>query len=550
MRVAVLSNVNLDILLQYLPDDVEVFVPDGYGQWVQEAFQPSQALRDFDPEALVVLLHGDALVEEADTSEEASDQLSAALGHVERLTAQFATIPVLVSNLDLRPLRLVAGDAVRPEHSLMELWESGLAELRQAQPNAHLFDLRGFIESHGRANVYADKMWYLGSVPYSAKAMGQLADVVAAAVGRLRATRKKVLVVDLDNTLWGGVLGEDGADGITLSRSLQGAIYRDTQRRIKELGESGVLLAVVSKNDEGDVRKVLAEHPQMVLREDDFVAIVANWDDKPTNIASLAETLNLGLDSFVFLDDNPVEREAVALALPAVTVAEFPRDVSKLPALIGELAANQFFAARFTAEDLVKRQQYQQESLRRESVSAAGSLEDYLRSLEVTITISEVGEGQLDRVAQLTQKTNQFNLVTARFGREELVSYLGQPGHHVYVASVADRFGDSGLVLVLMVSQRDRLAGIDNLLMSCRVMGRHIEDAVLAEVERELGALGVTELHGRYLASERNQPVAELLDRLGFAVVADEPGERSYVRVVGDPAPDRRELHTVIRGER
>lgn len=223
--------------------------------------------------------------------------------------------------------------------------------------------------------------------------------------------------------------------------------------------------------------------------------------------------------------------------------------MSKLPALIAELAQTEFFAARFTAEDLVKRQQYQQESLRRASVSNAGSLEDYLRSLEVRITISEVGEGQLDRVAQLTSKTNQFNLVTARFSREELVAYLEQPGHHAYVAAVADRYGDSGLVLVLMVNQNDQVATIDNLLMSCRVMGRHIEDAVMAEVERELGGLGVTELHGRYLASERNQPVAELLDRLGFTVSSQEPDGRRYVRVIGDPAPERRELHTVIRGQ-
>lgn len=546
MRVAVLSNVNLDIVLQHMRDEAEVYAPDGYGQWIQETYQPSRSLLEFDPQALVVLLHGPDLLDEAADQESAAQTLADCAGHVARLATHFRGVPILVSNLDLPPKQLLAGDAIRPEHGLMDAWETHVQGLLDSHPNIHLFDLRGLIEDHGRRAVYSDKMWYLGSVPFSARGMEFIAGELTASVGRLRAARKKVLVVDLDNTLWGGVLGEDGAEGIVLARALQGGIFRDTQRRIKELADFGILLAIVSKNDEADVRSVLTSHPHMVLREEDFVAILANWDDKASNIARLAETLNLGLDSFVFLDDNPVEREAVAQALPSVEIVPFPRDVSRLPALIQQTYLDHFFTTRPTSEDRARRTQYQQESLRQASYSTAASLDDYLRSLDVVVTVGEVADDQVERVAQLTQKTNQFNLVTARFTNEELITYRSAPAHHVYVAQVSDRFGDSGLVFVLMITRDGRSATIDNLLMSCRVMGRHIEDAVMNAVEEQLMALGVTDLHGCYLPSPRNQPVAGLLERLGF--VEDGPTDsphRLYTRVLGSDAPERKNLHLV-----
>lgn len=550
MRLALLSNVNLDLLDPHLAKSFELYKPDGYGQWVQETFAPSPGLIDFAPEVLAVVLDGTALVEAASDDTAAAAEIDAALGHVERLVSHFPAVPLYVSRIDIRPRRIVPADALRSEDVLARRWAEGLDSLVAAHTTVHVFDLAALVAEQGRKAIYSDKMWYMGSVPYSIKGTGVIADALAARIGRASASRKKVLIVDLDNTLWGGVLGEDGPDGIQLGRSLVGAAYRDAQVRMKELAASGILLAIASKNDEDLVRSVLRDHPQMALREDDFVAIMANWEPKAANIAALATTLNLGLDSFVFLDDNPVEQEAVRRELPAVTVVDFPRDVSKLPDVVAGLFDECFFAARLTSEDAVKKQQYQAEALRASTKAQAASMEDYLASLGIEISLTAVRDDQVQRTAQLTGKTNQFNLVTARFSPEELEAYRARPGHHVYVANVADRFGDSGLVFVLMVSVAGDEATIDNLLMSCRVMGRHIEDAIVEAVEVALASEGVTRVRAAFVPTGRNTPVRELLDRLGYDRAGETSERVDYVRVLGAAAPERKVLHPVTWGER
>lgn len=542
MRLALLSNVNLDLLDPHLGTTFELHKPDGFGQWVQETYLPSPGLRDFQPGAIAVVLDGSALVEAAT---DAASEIDAALSHIARLAGHFPSVPVYASTLDIRPLRIIAGDAVRPEPVLERRWAEGLADLVQAHTNVHVFDLARLIAEQGRKTIYSDKMWYMGSVPYSIKGTGLIADALVARITAASRTRKKVLVVDLDNTLWGGVLGEDGVDGIQLASNLAGAAYRDAQLRIKELADSGVLLAIASKNDEDLVRTVLREHTQMVLREDDFVAILANWEPKASNIVGLASTLNLGLDSFVFLDDNPVEQEAVRRELPEVAVVDFPKDTSRLPGVVAGLFDEYFFAERLTTEDAAKQHQYRAEAARQATKAQAGSMDDYLASLGIEITLGEMSDEQLARTAQLTGKTNQFNLLTARFSPEELTAYRQMEGNCIYVATVADRFGDYGLVFVLMVSREGDAAHIDNLLMSCRIMGRHIEDSVVAAVEAKLADEGVVRVRGAFVPTQRNTPVRDLLDRLGYVRVAETEDRVSYERRIGDDAPERRELHSI-----
>lgn len=545
MRLALLSNVNIDLLDSFLKSDFELYKPDGYGQWVQESFLPSQGLIDFRPEAIALVLEGAALVEGLSLDLEGSAELADTLGHVERLAEHFSSVPIYVSTLDIRPWRLRPVNSSRAENRLAEQFAEGLVNLTQRLANLHIFDLAQLIVEHGRRNIYSDKMWYLGSVPFSTKGAGTVARALTARIRASEAVRKKVLILDLDNTLWGGVLGEDGPEGIQLSSSLLGAAYRDAQLRIRELSDLGVLLAVASKNDEDLVRQVLHDHPQMVLREDDFVAIMANWQDKASNIAALSETLNLGLSSFVFLDDNPVEREAVRQALPEVAVVDFPKDVSKLPALIAEIANEYFFTERVTREDVSKKEQYQTEAKRRSVKELASSMEEYLASLEIGISLREMGDDQVPRTAQLTQKTNQFNLTTVRLSPEQLLAYRSQPDNHVYVAQVSDRFGDYGLVLVLMVSIADQVATIDNLLMSCRVMGRCVEDSVVAAVEQHLSETGVSRVRGTFVSTPRNTPVQKLLDRLGYRRICESPERIEYERMIGAEAPERRPMHPV-----
>lgn len=545
MRVALLSNVNLDLVGKALRLPSQTWVPPGYGEWVVLGYrQGGGPLRDFGPDQLVVVLDGTALVDGVEDAA-VEDELRRNLAHVARLADAFPHCRLLVSTLDFPARAIRPASAGRPEERWSYVWRQGLEELTRAAAHVHVLDLARLVSDVGRSAFYSPKMWYLGGQPYAMSAVKLVAAAIDDALARSTRIRKKVMVVDLDNTVWGGVVGEDGPSGLVIGPSGVGAAYRDVQRRLKELAATGVLLAAVSKNEPADALAGLEDNPQMVLAPDDFVAIIAGWGPKPEAIALLADRLNLGLSSFVYLDDNPVEREAVRKSLPDVTVLDFPRDVASLPQVVEDAAASHFWVDRLTTEDAAKAEQYRQEASRAEFRDAVDDMDDYLRQLDVRITIGEMAESQRTRAAQLTQKTNQFNVLTRRHTAEELARLAATADHHVYTVTVADRFGDSGQVAVVMVRVAGATAHIENLLMSCRVMGRAIEDSVIAAVERHLAEEGVHTVEATYERSPRNTPVADLFDRLGYERQSQTEDRVSYRREIGAPAPGRRDLHVV-----
>lgn len=550
MRVALLSNVNLDLVSKALRRPSSVWSPPGYGEWVIHTFeQGAGALRDFGPEQILVILDGAALVDGVD-DDSVHDELNRCMAHVERLAGLFPHVRLVVSTLDFPARRIRPASAGTPEERWAASWRSAAESLAHRIRNVAIFDLERLITDVGRSGFYSAKMWYLGGQPYAMSSVKLLAGALDVALRRLAIARKKVMIVDLDNTLWGGVVGEDGPAGLVIGPSGPGAAYRDVQRRLKELSRTGVLLAAVSKNERRDAIAAFEKNQQMVLDAEDFVAIVATWDPKPEGIRGLAAQLNLGLDSFVFLDDNPVEREAIRQAIPEVTVLDFPRDVAALPRVVEVAAAEHFWIDRLTAEDESKTSQYQQEAKREDFRATADNMDDYLRQLEVKIMIGEVDDARRSRTAQLTQKTNQFNVLTQRHSAEELGRLRELPGHHTFAVSVSDRFGDSGQVGVVMVEVDGTTATVSNLLMSCRVMGRAIEDATFAAIEKHLVDQGVATILAAYERTERNTPVAGLFDRLGFDRVEESGDRTSYRRSTGAPAPQRRELHVVIWEDR
>ena len=545
MRVALLSNVNLDLVGKALKVPSETWIPPGYGEWVVHTYeQGAGALRGFDPDQVVVALDGTALVDGV-ADESVEGELTACLGHVARLAAALPHCRVVVSTLDFPTRTIRPASAGRPEERWSFTWRRDLEELAGRADNVHVLDLARLVSDVGRSGFYSPKMWYLGGQPYAMSAARLIAAAVDEALDLPTRTRRKVMVVDLDNTLWGGVVGEDGPAGLVIGPSGVGAAYRDVQRRLKELTTTGVLLAAVSKNEQADALAGLEDNPQMVLTPGDFVAILAGWGPKPDAIASLAERLNLGLSSFVYLDDNPVEREAVRQSLPEVIVLDFPRDIAALPQVVAEAAAEHFWIDRLTSEDEAKGDQYRQEAARAEFRDTAGDMDDYLRQLDVRISIGEMGEPQRARTAQLTQKTNQFNVLTRRHTPEDLGALAARPDHHIFTVAVADRFGDAGQVAVVMVRVDGGTAHIENLLMSCRVMGRAIEDGVVAAVEQRLADEGVHTVEAAYERSPRNTPVQDLFDRLGYERLTETDVGVTYRREIGSPAPLRRDLHTV-----
>ena len=528
MRIAIFSNVNMDMLAKQLARRHEVYEAEGYNQWVQYSLAPNERLAEFGPKAIFLLLDGGALVAGCEGEAQGLTEIESALATAAAMADSYPRSTVVISTVDIPARVEVAAADFGCETGWEAAWAKGLRELAGSRNNVVPFDLKGLLSDFGRAAAYSPKMWYTGSIPYSLKGMAAIEGALDAMIAQMEATRKKVLVVDLDNTLWGGVVGEDGAFGIVLGESGLGAAYRDAQKRIKALGETGVLLAVASKNNPEDVDSAFERNPHMVLRRDDFVSIKANWEPKAQNVAAIAEELNLGIDSFVFLDDNPVEREQMAAMLPDTTVADFPADVSRLPETIDKIYRDYFWIARRTDEDRAKTQQYHDEAKRVSVRQAAGSMEEYLRSLEIDVEICEARDEQMPRVVQLLNKTNQFNTNTVRMDAQEVADWLAGQGNHVFVADVSDRYGDSGLVVIMLVRVEGDVATIENFLMSCRVMGRQIEDAFLAAVCGRLQDAGVRKLRASFVRTAKNKPVESLYDRLGFGLVLDSGDKKAY----------------------
>ena len=288
--------------------------------------------------------------------------------------------------------------------------------------------------------------------------------------------------------------------------------------------KKGVMLAIVSKNNVEDVDEVFRKHPYLVLKHEDFVAEKINWNAKSDNLMQLAKELNIGLDSFVFLDDNPAEREEVRAGCPEVEVANFPEDTTLLPKTIKEIYDRYFKSLETTKEDTRKTEQYRKNAKRQEIKNKAAGLDGYLKELEITAKIHLMKDGEMNRVVQLVGKTNQFNLSTTRYSSQEVMSFLSSDKSDIVVAQVEDKFGDEGLVAVIFIRYDGDMAYIDDFLMSCRVMGRNLEKVMIAEVCQWIGKTrhNIQSIIGRYIKSPKNSPVEYLYDGLGFELVSED----------------------------
>ena len=339
--------------------------------------------------------------------------------------------------------------------------------------------------------------------------------LLAPALGR----SAKALVVDLDNTLWSGVVGEDGVDGVRSDDGYPGAFHRALQRAMLDLRERGVLLAIASKNNEADAMAALRNHPDLLLRPEHFSAIRCNWRDKAANLREIAAELNIGVDSLVFLDDNPAERDQVALELPETHVLdplEPPRDLERT---VRECAL--FERLWVSEEDRRRGEQYAAQAARKEAMGSVTSLADYYRALDQVVSIEACSPATVERIAQLTQKTNQFNLTTRRYTAAQIEALAARKDRKVYGVRVADRYGDNGLVGVCILADGGESLDIDTLLLSCRVIGRTVEDAVLAFLAELCRDEGYRELRGRFLPTAKNAPAADFFSRHEFRQLHD-----------------------------
>ena len=524
MRIALLSNVTVDLLAGMLKKSTNVYLSAGFDTWQQEMIMPTSGLYEFKPEAVVMLIHAGSY--EWPGLESGLQLIDEWCGTFSTLITNLPGVPVFISSLDIS-IKAHFGAEPRIEEKLENYLIDRIQELHSKGASAYVFPVKDAITDLGRGNFYSNKMWYVGSMPYSMKGLAALNELILRYTSVTKGMHKKCIAVDLDNTLWGGVIGEDGVEGIQLSNHKEGQRYYDTQKILKKMKNQGVMLAILSKNNVEDVEPVY-KHPDMVLQHEDFVAEVINWNPKSANIRQLAKDLNIGLDSFVFLDDNPAEREQMKAECPEVAVIEFPKDSSQLPETV-ERAYNEYFLSlEVTGEDTKKTAMYRAESQRKAEMSAATSVEDFLKKLEMIMDIHFMTDEEEKRVTQLTNKTNQFNVTTKRYSEEEIRSLASSDGSDIITVHMSDKYGDQGLVAVLILKYEGEEAEIDTFLMSCRVMGRNAEIEIASNIKELLEKKGIKVIRATYLKTAKNAPVVELFEKLGFDVLSSSEERKDY----------------------
>ncbi|MGH2868925.1 MAG: HAD-IIIC family phosphatase, partial [Solirubrobacteraceae bacterium] len=398
----------------------------------------------------------------------------------------------------------------------VERWLARVRELGSLSPRLTLVDWDWHTRWDGTRGYDDPRLWYLARMRLSPLGLATLADLLTTHMGAHGGQTRKVIAVDLDDTLWGGIVGEDGLSGVVCGHEGQGLAFQDLQRELLVLRATGVVLVIASKNNPADAHEVLERHPDMVLRREHFATERINWEDKASNLIAMAQELDLGTDSFVLLDDNPVERDFVRRALPEVAVPELPADPVLRPAFLRELPL--FRRLNLTAADDERAGSYRAHVASKQTRTVGLSLAEYIASLEQTITVAPVDSGSLARAAQLCQRTNQFNLTTRRYSVAELEQLLADNDAELFTVAVSDRFGDSGITgLVIMRFATAQCAEIDTLLLSCRVLGRGVEQTLLEFAASRARARGRRSLQGAYRPTAKNAQVAEFYPRAGFA---------------------------------
>ncbi len=386
-----------------------------------------------------------------------------------------------------------------------------------------LLDVEHLAALTGLLQWFDDRFWYHAKYPCNPRHIGVLAEQFISVILAGRGRQIKCIVLDLDNTLWGGVIGDDGLDGIILGGIGQGEAFRDFQRYLKVLKERGILLCVCSKNEEAAARLPFNHHDASALREDDFALFVANWQPKSVNIAWIASTLNIGRDSILFIDDSTYEREEVRRALPEVIVPDFPED----PVLITRmLETGPFFevSTRPTDDDSKRTSQYRAENARRQLNNESGGIDDYLSSLNLTGHFLALSSTNLQRAAQLIQRSNQFNLRTQRLDEGVLRGFIDDPNRPSFCISLKDRFGDYGLISVICAEVSGEDLFLNEFVMSCRVLSRGVEQFICNALVLEAQVRGLKRVVGEYLPTEKNKLVADLYPKLGFVSDETRPG--------------------------
>lgn len=544
-RIALVASFNIDLLVpilraQCFGEGIDAaFYSGAYNQVVQEIESADSRLTAFQPD-VVVLATDWRWLSLADEENDPSAAVEQRIAQLERLWSVCRSrwnAYVLQFDFEVPPdepwgrlsMSLAGGRARLLQAINLRLWETA-----GHSPGVAIVDVDQTAAGYGKQRWSDPVLWEIAKQYPAAEAMPELGRSITAAVRAAYGLTMKCVALDLDGTLWGGVIGEDGLNGIQLGGTAAGEAYISFQRYLKSISQQGILLAVCSKNNDEDARLPFRSHPDMVLKESDIACFVANWENKQDNLRTIAETINIGLDSIVFVDDNPAERARMRQKFPEVEVVDLPADPA---GFIRALSAPRFFEkSSLTAEDRARTESIRQNLERGQLAAAAGNVDEYLAGLGIKVHLTSFDDSNLTRVVQLINKTNQFNVTTRRRTDAEVRTLLSE-GCYTQAMRVADRYGDSGLTGVLIAVPDDGDLRLDTWLMSCRVMGRRLEEAMFAALARYARRNNFGSILCEFIRTPKNVVVEDLFDRLGcISMTSVSLGEREGVRQYRWPA--------------
>ena len=554
LRVAVLRNFTAEGLLPVLAGEIvrAGFAPKfhigDFDAVAADVLNPDSALYRFQPDFVILAqwLEGlqPALVNRFLTlsGEQVEDALAALMDQQRSLLSALrerSKAVVLVNNFPIPPsptLGILDAQQSAGQTAAVLRLNARLATVCQAVGDAYVVDLMRLVGDVGYRNAVNERFWQTARAPLAPPGLIAYGQECGRFFRALRGRARKCLVLDCDNTLWGGIVGEDGLDGIKCDTTYPGSCYRALQEEALNLHHRGVILALCSKNNEADVMQVLREHPDMVLREAHFAITMINWDDKVTNLRRIAAELNIGLDSLVFVDDNPFETNYVSEHLPEVAVIPLTSNLAGHRAALAR--SGLFDTLSVSDEDRKRTAMYRSDRQRKELERSTGSLAEYLAGLETRAEFGPPRRTEIARVAQLTQKTNQFNLTTRRYSEGEITALAGGEDSEVTRLTAADKVSDLGLVGVAVTRYRGEVAEIDSFLMSCRALGRGLEDGLLHIVADNARRRGATTVRGVFRKTRKNDLCVDFYQRNGFART-ESTAEGSVWELAGDrPLPE------------
>ena len=531
-----------------------------YGQYRQDLLDPASSLHQFAPQFVLLSITARNTIADVPltaTAEEVDETISRSIDDLRLLwrKARETLNATIIQQTFLDSTEPVFGsyDRLVPGAPARVITQLNDQLSKAAAPDSVLIlDVARASERDGIDGWFDTGSWFQGKLEIAPQAAPLYGEMVARIVAAQRGLSRKCLVFDLDNTLWGGVIGDDGLEGLVLGEgSAAGEAHLALQRYARQLKERGVILAVCSKNDPAIAEAAFRDHPEMILGRSDISAFVANWEDKSANLKAIAARLNIGLDSLVFVDDNPAERARIRQSLPMVAVPELPKDIAHYVRCIAD--AGYFEAIAFTSEDRQRTEQYAANAEREALSELSGSLEDFLQGLKMTVVFGAFGAADLMRITQLFNKTNQFNTTTRRYSGEEVANFATSNEAMTLQFRLLDKFGDNGLVSAMILRpdlERSDVFEIENWVMSCRVFGRQLEFEAMNIVVEQARRRGIKALRADYIPTSKNGVISELYPSLGFSPLNDRPQQNGATSWILKPAEyTARSTHLTRSGE-